>query len=163
MALNYFATPSLTPSFPTAQWTKGPRVRIDSLPVGAEFEDITGARARVTGMSNNGEVVETSNSRYGYARSAEVLVVRGGDDAIKFEKIEEGMELFDIHTEKAGNTTLRRYGKWPVKILSVDREQRSAMVSWNYNPPRKWYERDLRKLYAKVPPGLQEKLNKPFF
>lgn len=81
MALNYFATPSLTPSFPTAQWTKGPRVRIDSLPVGAEFEDITGARARVTGMSNNGEVVETSNSRYGYARSAEVLVVRGGDDA----------------------------------------------------------------------------------
>ncbi len=78
MAWN-FTAPSLTPSFPTDRWVKGPRVRINSLPVGAEFEDITGARARVTGMSNNGEVVETSNSRYGYARSAEVLVVKGGE------------------------------------------------------------------------------------
>lgn len=62
-------------SFTTPQWTSGPRVRIDSLDVGAHFEDTTGARAVVTGRSRNGEMVTTSNSAFGYACSAEVLVV----------------------------------------------------------------------------------------
>ncbi len=72
--------------------------------------------------------------------------------AIKFEKIEPGMELLDIHRYQMGNTTVREWGKWPVKIKSVDKEKRCAVVSWNGNPDERWYARDLQKLYAKEPP-----------
>jgi hypothetical protein len=67
--------------------------------------------------------------------------------AIKFEKIEPGMTLLDIHSEPMGNTTMRELGCWEVKIISVDHEERTAMVSWNHNAPRKWFERNLTKLY----------------
>lgn len=75
MAINYFAPRSNVLAFPTPQWVKGPRVRIDSLAVGAWFEDTTGTLGRVTGR--DGELVTTSNSKYGYGSSAEVLVVDG--------------------------------------------------------------------------------------
>ena len=73
MAINYFAPRSNVLAFPTPQW--GPRVRIDSLAVGAWFEETTGTLGRVTGR--DGELVTTSNSKYGYGSSAEVLVVDG--------------------------------------------------------------------------------------
>ena len=79
--------------------------------------------------------------------------------AIKFEKIEAGMELLDIHTERAGNTTMRRLGVWHVRVLSVDREKRSAQVSWNGNRPETYYARQLERLYLKVPPRMQRRLD----
>lgn len=79
MAINYFAPRSNVLAFPTPQWVKGPRVRIDSLPVGAWFEDTTGMLGRVTGR--DGELVTTSNSKFGYGSSAEVLVVDSYESA----------------------------------------------------------------------------------
>lgn len=67
--------------------------------------------------------------------------------AIKFEKIEPGMTLLDIHSEQMGNTTIRQLGCWDVKVISVDKEKRSALVSWNGNPSRVWYQRQLERLY----------------
>lgn len=73
--------------------------------------------------------------------------------AIKFDKIVAGMELLDIHSEQAGNTTMRRVGCWPVLIVSVDQVQRTAVVRWNVvNEPETWGRRQLERLYAKVPP-----------
>lgn len=72
--------------------------------------------------------------------------------AIKFEKIRAGMMLLDIHTHRAGNTSTRVLGLWPVKILSVDSSDRSAMVSWNGNAPCRWSERQLCALYVEKPP-----------
>lgn len=69
--------------------------------------------------------------------------------AIKFEKIKPGMELLDIHSEKMGNTTMRRLGMWKVRVISVDAEARTAMVSWNGNRPRLYTRRDLERLYTK--------------
>ena len=69
--------------------------------------------------------------------------------AIKFEKIEPGMTLLDIHREKMGNTTMSEWGLWEVKVLAVDREKRSAVVSWNSNPARIWYAKQLERLYTK--------------
>ena len=69
--------------------------------------------------------------------------------AIKFEKIAPGMVLYDRHRYKAGNTRLTRMGEWSVRIISVDPDTRSAIVSWNGNPAKKMRERDLVKLYVK--------------
>jgi hypothetical protein len=85
--------------------------------------------------------------------------------AIKFEKIQPGMMLFDVHSERAGNTTMKRWGDWPVRVISVDADSKSAMVSWNGNEPTRRYHHRLRKLYAKVPPKLAEKIadsNRPW-
>ena len=73
--------------------------------------------------------------------------------AIKFEKITPGMTLFDIHSERAGNTLMRRIGCWEVKVRSVNSEQRSAVVSWNGNRDEVWYANRLQRLYATKPPS----------
>ncbi len=69
---------------------------------------------------------------------------------IKFDKLVEGSTLYDIHSETMGNTTLRRLGYWPVTIISIDREERSAMVSWNGNPPQKRYESQLIRYHTRL-------------
>lgn len=70
---------------------------------------------------------------------------------MKFEKIEKGMELFDCHSYRMGNTTMRSLGVWPVRVLEVDIERRRAFVSWNGNRPEWYYERDLAKLKKDEP------------
>jgi hypothetical protein len=69
--------------------------------------------------------------------------------SIKFDKIEPGMILLDIHSYRMGNSTMRELGLWRVRIISVDKETQTAMVSWNGNPPKKWYRFELEKLYVK--------------
>lgn len=66
--------------------------------------------------------------------------------AIKFEKITAGMRLYDRHSERMGNTTLRSIGEWGVRVRSVNPSDRSAVVSWNGNPPQRWPSRRLEKL-----------------
>lgn len=70
---------------------------------------------------------------------------------MKFEKIKAGMTLYDVHSQKMGNTTMRSVGVWFVQILSVDAEKRCATVIWNCNPPRVMSERKLSKLREKEP------------
>lgn len=67
--------------------------------------------------------------------------------AIKFEKIVPGMKLADVHSQRQGNTNMRRLGLWHVLVISVDKEKRTAVVSWNSNSPQTWYEHQLKKLY----------------
>ena len=69
--------------------------------------------------------------------------------AIKFEKIEPGMELLDIHREKMGNTTMSEWGLWKVKVISVDRATRTAVVSWNNNRHETWSAKRLQGLFTK--------------
>jgi hypothetical protein len=53
--------------------------------------------------------------------------------AVAFDTIKAGDELFDVHPEKAGHTTARRMGCWPVYVKTVDTANRRALVSWNGN------------------------------
>ena len=76
--------------------------------------------------------------------------------AIKFDKIEPGMILLDIHRESMGNTTLREWGLWKVKIISVDRGNRTAVVSWNGNAPQTWSVRQLERLHTKPTKAYRE-------
>ena len=80
---------------------------------------------------------------------------------IKFTKIEPGMVLLDIHSEPMGNTTMKRMGCWKVRIVSVDKDKRTAMASWNGNPPRLYTRRQLERLYAKAPPSYVKRYGDP--
>ena len=70
---------------------------------------------------------------------------------MKFEKIKEGERYYDVHSYRMGNTTLRSVGVWDVKIISIDAERRTAIVSWNGNGPETWHEWELKKLRTKRP------------
>jgi hypothetical protein len=70
---------------------------------------------------------------------------------MKFEKIEAGMVLYDVHSHKMGNTTIRSLGVWTVRVISVDKERKSARVSWNGNREETYYRAQLEKLKAKPP------------
>ena len=70
--------------------------------------------------------------------------------AIKFGKIKAGDILYDVHSYRMGNTTLRSLGIWAVSVISVN-DNGTAMVSWNGNSPEKWYAHRLEKLRAKEP------------
>lgn len=68
--------------------------------------------------------------------------------AIKFEKIQAGMRLADVHTERMGNTLMRRTGVWEVEIVEVrTKPNRGAMARWNGNPAEWWPEYRLVRLY----------------
>ena len=64
----------------------------------------------------------------------------------KFETIKVGDLLWDYHSESAGNTTMRRWGNWPVEIISIDTEKRTAVVIWNGNREKTYSEYQLRRL-----------------
>lgn len=72
---------------------------------------------------------------------------------MKFDKIKVGDILFDVHSYRMGNTSIRTVGVWPVRILELHPESQSATVSWNHNDdrPRRYFRRDLEKLRAKEP------------
>lgn len=70
---------------------------------------------------------------------------------MKFEKIKPGMTLYDVGRHKMGNTTMSTIAVWHVRVISVDADTRSAMVSWNTNPPRRMYEHSITKLREKKP------------
>jgi hypothetical protein len=75
---------------------------------------------------------------------------------MKFEKLQPGMVLYDVHSHKMGNTTMTSIGVWTVRVISVDHEKRKAICSWNGNPPMTYYERGIAKLKEKEPVLIRE-------
>ena len=65
---------------------------------------------------------------------------------MRFEKIKAGTTLIDEHRYKMGNTTMSRLGEWPVRIVSIDLEKRTAVVRWNGNREQTYYARQLERL-----------------
>ncbi len=70
-----------------------------------------------------------------------------------FDKIKAGDQLYDVRraTGRASWFGGSKWDVWGVRVISVDPETRTAMCSWNTNPPRKYSERDLKKLRWKAP------------
>jgi len=68
-----------------------------------------------------------------------------------FDRIKAGDILYDVHREKMGNTTMSRLGCWDVLVVSVDHEKRTAMCRWNYNAPRLYTERSIKRLRRSKP------------
>lgn len=63
-----------------------------------------------------------------------------------FSKLKVGDILWDYHSEYAGNTKMWRWSNWSVRIIELYPETKSALVSWNTNAPRKYYESQLKRL-----------------
>jgi hypothetical protein len=53
--------------------------------------------------------------------------------------VKAGDVLYDYHSEQAGNTTMRRWGNWTVRVIEINHAEGWALVSWNGNPVRKKY------------------------
>lgn len=67
--------------------------------------------------------------------------------AIAFEMIKPGMTLYDRRRQPMGNTSLRSWVEWTVKVVSVDAVGRTAMASWNDNRPTAYPEWELTRLH----------------
>lgn len=66
--------------------------------------------------------------------------------AVKFATVKAGDVLYDYHSEQAGNTTMRRWSNWTVRVIEIDHEKRWALVSWNGNPPKRYSARQVSRL-----------------
>lgn len=71
---------------------------------------------------------------------------------MRFEKLRPGMTVYDVHRRKMGNTTMSTVGLWRVLIVSVDHEAKRLTASWNGNPARTFYPKDVAKWREKEPP-----------
>ena len=59
--------------------------------------------------------------------------------AVSFDKVNAGDTLWDCRYTKAGNTTMKRWSCWTLYVVSVNREERSAVIRWNGNGERTVY------------------------
>ena len=57
---------------------------------------------------------------------------------IKIESLKAGDVLYDVHSERAGNTTMRREGCWECYVRAVDPSGKWIEISWNGNPARRF-------------------------
>ena len=71
--------------------------------------------------------------------------------AIKFEKIEPGMTLYDVKKNTKGFPRNCKWHVWPVNIIKVDVENRKVFASWNSNTPKWISERNVTKYRKKYP------------
>lgn len=61
---------------------------------------------------------------------------------MRLDQLEPGMTLYDVRSERAGNTTMRVEWCWEVRVVSVhlDASPPYAMLAWNViNPARKYF------------------------
>jgi len=58
---------------------------------------------------------------------------------VKFETLKPGDVLYDCGTHGVGNTTARAMGCWKIDIVSIDPVEKSAIVRWNGNAPKKQF------------------------
>lgn len=71
--------------------------------------------------------------------------------AIKFEKIEPGMTLWDVRRTSGLQKFNGKWSCWPVYVKEVDSEKRQVLASWNGNSARWMTERQVTKFRAKKP------------
>lgn len=57
---------------------------------------------------------------------------------IKIESLRVGDVLYDTHSERAGNTTMRVEGVWYCYVRAIDPAGQWIEISWNGNPARRY-------------------------
>lgn len=69
--------------------------------------------------------------------------------AIKFEKIQPGMTLYDVSKETG--FTRWKWAIWPVVVHEINIEERRVFASWNGNKPEWMSEHRITKYRLKPP------------
>lgn len=67
------------------------------------------------------------------------------------KNIKQGQELWSVIRQKMGNTTIKRGCLYRVVVTEIGPNNEWIMASWNGNPPRKYYDREVKKLKTKKP------------
>ena len=62
-----------------------------------------------------------------------------------------GQTLWTLTRRRMGNTTMRETAVHPVVVREIDPECKWVMASWNYNPPCRYYRRNVQKWRVKEP------------
>ncbi|MFA5071160.1 MAG: hypothetical protein WC511_02205 [Candidatus Pacearchaeota archaeon] len=70
---------------------------------------------------------------------------------MKYEKLQNGMVLYQTFKTRMGNTLVKTVIVYAVKIVELLPERRGAMASCNGNPPTYWGEKSLAKLKKDQP------------
>ena len=68
-----------------------------------------------------------------------------------FNALKVGDVLYQSRKTKMGNTSMSTLSTWRVVVKELDTERRRALVSWNGNQPKWWYERELKPLRRTEP------------
>lgn len=68
---------------------------------------------------------------------------------IKFEKVKQGMTLYDVRRNKGLSRS--KWNTWTVSVIEVDTEKRMVLASWNHNKPEWMPEGRICKYRAKLP------------
>jgi len=71
--------------------------------------------------------------------------------AIKFEKIQPGMTLWDVRKSSGLARFRSKWDIWSVYVKEVDPDKRQVLASWNSNPAEWMYERRVCKYRANRP------------
>lgn len=66
--------------------------------------------------------------------------------SVKWERVKDGDLLWDVHSERMGNTTLHRMGSWEVRVISIDHAAGKAIVRWNGNREQTYSRRSVERL-----------------
>ena len=64
-------------------------------------------------------------------------------------KVKVGQKLYDRHSYRQGNTTIRAEGEWQVMVVEIDLEKGRVLCSWNFNKPTWYYYSKFKKLKYK--------------
>ena len=70
---------------------------------------------------------------------------------MKFEKLQPGMTVYDVHRRRMGNTTRSTVGVWKIYVVSVDHETKRVTASWNGNPAKTFFYGSVMKWREKEP------------
>lgn len=68
-----------------------------------------------------------------------------------FSRIRAGDVLYDARRSTGVSSLYHEWDVWEVKVISVDSEARTAIVSWNGNKPTTYGEHSLGRL-RRTPP-----------
>ena len=69
----------------------------------------------------------------------------------QIKNLKAGQTIWDKHKEKAGNTTMYRWGVWPVYVKEVAEDFSYIIASWNGNKERRMYQGQVDKFRVKYP------------
>lgn len=70
---------------------------------------------------------------------------------MKFTDLKPDLTVYDAHKHKMGNTTMRTWGVWSVRIISVNQADQTVTASWNSNPEQV-YSKSTWSKWRKVKP-----------
>ena len=65
------------------------------------------------------------------------------------KKIYPGQILYDV--KRASGFSRWKWDVWDVKVVSVSDDKKSAVISWNNNPPFTVHENSIKKYRLKPP------------